>query len=667
MANGIPGNISGSAPLYLGSFTSQRGAMAQRMTDTAIRLAEKEQTRQAQERADMLKALSFDAVQGLGRKVQENHLEELNALQDKYAKRWIENGRKLTDRDYLDLQRDKTDMEQKIAAYKNNVAQYAKVADEIRQGKVNYHPSTLEAMKRYYENGDVGEDFTQYIKFMPDTYGFLNQYTDQINNLSPDITSVPDYENNTKTITKILSADKVRNALLPALQNNPRYMALYNSDPYTRKVLEESVNNYIKQFTQPDISTVPLTKSEAEVGKMKAMPLKYQKVAEKYGWQNMTEGEIANAMYFNDFAMRGLKGDPAVLEQLRQKAGYDKVELNPDKSITIVRKGTGNKPGEVETIPPTDWSDEDNVRHQMTKFIDYAPASMGGKQRPDNLQIVLRPDYEVAMTESPKATVYMEIQKRAKEGTLKGPDAANMIARLLPKERDNVTGKEKKTAWIGGFDLQKEGVKWGGRKYAFDNEKDVNDLVAKLGEKLGYTSTKKNETPPAETPDYTVTIGSEDSIAGRHNNPGNLMFNNQPGAEKGEKKEGGGYWAKFDSPEAGYEALISDIEAKQSGNTKTGLNGDSTLAEFISAYAPASDNNDTEKYISNVSDELGVNSDTKIKDIDSRELAKIIAKRESSTKVEEKETITTITSPEEYEKLKVGDRYIFNGQEAIKE
>jgi hypothetical protein len=242
-----------------------------------------------------------------------------------------------------------------------------------------------------------------------------------------------------------------------------------------------------------------------------------------------------------------------------------------------------------------------------------------------------------------------------------------MIARLLPKERDNVTGKEKKTAWIGGFDLQKEGVKWGGRKYAFDNEKDVNDLVAKLGEKLGYTSTKKNETPPAETPDYTVTIGSEDSIAGRHNNPGNLMFNNQPGAEKGEKKEGGGYWAKFDSPEAGYEALISDIEAKQSGNTKTGLNGDSTLAEFISAYAPASDNNDTEKYISNVSDELGVNSDTKIKDIDSRELAKIIAKRESSTKVEEKETITTITSPEEYEKLKVGDRYIFNGQEAIKE
>ena len=67
MANSsVPSGISGSAPLYLGSFASQRGAMAQKMTDRAIQLAEKERTRQSQERAAMLKALSFDAVQGPG-------------------------------------------------------------------------------------------------------------------------------------------------------------------------------------------------------------------------------------------------------------------------------------------------------------------------------------------------------------------------------------------------------------------------------------------------------------------------------------------------------------------------------------------------------------------------------------------------------------------------
>jgi hypothetical protein len=503
MANtGVPSNISGSAPLYLGSFASQRGAMAQKMTDRAIQLAEKERTRQGQERAAMLKALSFEAVQGLGRKVQEKHLEELNALQDKYAKKWIENGRKLTDRDYLDLQRDKTDMEQKIASYRYNVAQYAKVADEIRQGKVNYHPSTLEAMKRYYENGNVGEDFTQNIKFMPDTYGFLNKYTSALNSLKPSV--VERIEGNKKIIEASRKKEDVMKVLGSLLQNDPSYKALSESDPYTRDMLNKSIDNYVTQFTQLPYREEIASKSDLAAYQMKQMPLKYQKVAEKYGWQDMNEGQIANAMYFNDFAMRGLKGDPAILEQLRQKAGYEAVRLNPDGSITILRKGTGGKKGEVETIPPTNWADEDNIRHQMTKFLDYAPASMGGKQRPGNLQSVLRPDYEVVMAEKPKATYFTEIQKRAKEGTLKGEDAATMIKVLLPKEEDNVTGKEKKTAWVGGFKLQKEGVKWDGRKYAFDNEKDVNDLVKKLGDKLGYTSDKKEESQSSEPIKYTI-------------------------------------------------------------------------------------------------------------------------------------------------------------------
>ncbi|MBN2661584.1 MAG: hypothetical protein JXR54_09985 [Tannerellaceae bacterium] len=519
MANGVPSNISGSAPLYLGSFTSQRGAMAQKMTDRAIQLAEKERTRQSQERAAMLKALSFDAVQGLGRKVQEEHLSELNSLQDKYAKRWIENGRKLTDQDYLDLQRDKTDMQQKIATMKSNVANYAKVSDEIRQGKVAYHPSTVEAMKDYYESGNVGEDFSQYVKVMPDTYGFLNKYTPQLNKLKPRL--VERIEGDKKITEGQLSPDAVMAALQPQLENDPTYQALINSDPYTRQAAQKSVENYVQQFTQPTYREDVATKSELYSQQMKEMPEKYQKAAKKYDWGGMSEGEIANAMYFNDFAKRGLMGDPAILNDIKQKAGYLKVEYNPDESITIVRKGYGDKPGEIETIPPTNWDDKDNVRLNMTRLLDYAPSSMGGKQRPDDLQKVLRPDYEVDMKEKPKATVFLEIEKKAEDGTLTASSAKKMIERLFPKERKDETVEAKDKGKIFGFTYQKEGIKWGGKKYAFDSESDMKALVEKLRDKLGYT---KEESKSSEPIKYTIgedvyMIPPEDEAAFLEDNP----------------------------------------------------------------------------------------------------------------------------------------------------
>lgn len=54
-----------------------------------------------------------------------------------------------------------------------------------------------------------------------------------------------------------------------------------------------------------------------------------------------------------------------------------------------------------------------------------------------------------------------------------------------------------------------------------------------------------------------------------------------------------GYHA-FDTPENGVRALFVDLMAKMS-------KGKDTIEEIISMYAPKEDNNDTEKYIKNVS------------------------------------------------------------------
>ena len=144
----------------------------------------------------------------------------------------------------------------------------------------------------------------------------------------------------------------------------------------------------------------------------------------------------------------------------------------------------------------------------------------------------------------------------------------------------------------------------------------------------------KKKKKASKPPKVGVEIWAKGSIADRHNNPGNLMYIGQEGAEKGEPKRGGGHWAKFDDPMAGYKALLSDVQAKQEGRTKTGLSGESSVSEFFSKYAPPEEN-DTDVYVSNVAKSLGVTPDTPIKEIEPDSLAKEIAKYESGSKVKE--------------------------------
>jgi len=83
---------------------------------------------------------------------------------------------------------------------------------------------------------------------------------------------------------------------------------------------------------------------------------------------------------------------------------------------------------------------------------------------------------------------------------------------------------------------------------------------------------------------------------------------NNPGALRG---EGGGF-QQFKQPEQGYAALLNDLNAKMSGNTKTGLTPDSSILDFTRVYAPSGDNNNPEAYASVIASKLGVPVTTSI-------------------------------------------------------
>lgn len=103
--------------------------------------------------------------------------------------------------------------------------------------------------------------------------------------------------------------------------------------------------------------------------------------------------------------------------------------------------------------------------------------------------------------------------------------------------------------------------------------------------------------------------------AARNRNPGNL------------RDPRTGKFREFDSVQQGFAALVDDVKAKQTGRTRTGLTGDSSIAQFFAVYAPAHEN-PTAEYIRTVSKELGVSPSTKIGELDPVRLAHAIARFE---------------------------------------
>jgi hypothetical protein len=130
---------------------------------------------------------------------------------------------------------------------------------------------------------------------------------------------------------------------------------------------------------------------------------------------------------------------------------------------------------------------------------------------------------------------------------------------------------------------------------------------------------QNKEDAPAPAPGTpSVELSSiESRIASLNNNPGNLRFAHQTGATPGV-----GGFARFESPEAGYQALINQIHLDASRGY--------TLAQYITKYAPPSEN-DTALYIEQACRSLGIDANTSLANVDFRRLAAFQARKESGT------------------------------------
>lgn len=84
----------------------------------------------------------------------------------------------------------------------------------------------------------------------------------------------------------------------------------------------------------------------------------------------------------------------------------------------------------------------------------------------------------------------------------------------------------------------------------------------------------------------------------RNNNPGNLEFHNQTGADR---EEGSGRFARFKTMAEGVAALARQLQAYAA-------RGEDTVRKIINKYAPGIENN-TQAYIQNLSRKMGISAD----------------------------------------------------------
>jgi len=129
-------------------------------------------------------------------------------------------------------------------------------------------------------------------------------------------------------------------------------------------------------------------------------------------------------------------------------------------------------------------------------------------------------------------------------------------------------------------------------------------------------------TGTAQPASYRVripTLKEGGQLAYHNNNPGNLRFAKQRGAEPGQ-----GGFARFETPEAGFGALVRQVKL----DTGRGH----TLRSFIGKYAPPTEN-DTGSYIKTISKYLNTHPDEALSRLEARKVAEGIARIESQTQV----------------------------------
>lgn len=487
MSNGssIP---SGYAPVVLGDFASPTTAIGQLHTERLRKQAEADTTRQGKERAAMLKALDFSAVEGLSEQVSREHLDNVNDVTDKWARKWLEQGKKLTSNDYFDLERDKRGVEQNIAGKKHNVAQLAHAQNELRSRPYLYHPSSLERINEFVTEGNAGRDMTGILQPKFNMGRYLEE---TLKGVRAEMSDTETWNPDTKKYDVVSSNE-------PAVRE--KIQSLVATDPTIRQQLQDpylgkEYADIIEAFTRSKVRSKETVKSPTTtdvhlVGKLTPAQ---QAIDAKYDWtgKGMERKHFQNMAELNDKIIPVLRKDRAALKALEGDyvKGVGTVKraiVDNDGNVVLIGGSKKNRTTKMIDIPQ-DWNNEKEVKAAMIGATDaFRPDAMTSGKIPTNYTDFLPTDWETNIGEVAGNTYYEDLKAEAAK---ENPNTEAIISNLESLFEDEEIEK-KEDSWL----IWKEGVVFDGKKYKTKTPADMKDLVKAVEKKRGMTTVEEEDT-----------------------------------------------------------------------------------------------------------------------------------------------------------------------------
>jgi len=167
------------------------------------------------------------------------------------------------------------------------------------------------------------------------------------------------------------------------------------------------------------------------------------------------------------------------------------------------------------------------------------------------------------------------------------------------------------------------------KDYLASEKAKITPTKAPQIEEIWWVKYQYNETTNAYEPLNITSITRDQAIQNYGSTPAVRNFNpwNIMDTGFGWEKVAWERFTRFESPEAGFNALVAKIQNIQAGNSRV-YSPDMTITEYISKYAPASDNNNVWTYSGSIAKDLWVSVNTKIWQLDPIKLASAHAKHE---------------------------------------
>lgn len=466
-----------------------------------------EKTTISENQANILKALDFETIAGLGEQVQLGHMKNVNDLTNKWAERFSQNDGKLSFRDKAELKADQHKVEAKLLTMKTDVEQLKTIQDALtkKQWDNALYPdmdldATAKAVTEYLPYVGKGQAMQTFKtrELMPYEVAY-NIAPELIDNLIKSVsTSFKNVNSKEGMLTAYYSnLQKIKEFADEMMRSNPEFRSavMKNAAKTNRNPNDVALENMQKLSGIDYYKDMYISGMEANANRASSAESKQKNID--------LANKITEGMYsLDENIMRDNIQSLMKISGAKSLKGTTIIE-EPDKQLTNVTVRFIDSNDNEKTISfPIMWNPTEEERLLQKQFIfeNFVPASL--KTGTNGVKMTdIQPNWQiqghkpVTHERSSKVDAINSALKQMKENNFTKTSKNNFITALEQRFPGKIETKGF-TLFTGATEF-----KFDGEDFNLSNPESVAQLEAKISEMTKLTRGKKPKKFDPNDPD----------------------------------------------------------------------------------------------------------------------------------------------------------------------